>query len=259
MPHLPQSAALHGLPQPNYVSLIRVALPLLAGRRHELSDEEKAELALHSGVATDHALLAYYAELYGECLRFAHAQIWPEIDEHFDAVMDEELYTLTPVKAVRHLVGTTYRRFQLHPTEVGFIVADNVARRDSAPMAAVSLESSPVILQLDRVLMRGHDIGAFRYGVSAEDLYVIIVALCSFPVAHGPAFHALYGMDSSDATNAAGMSKLTEDAVLAFLTTTMPTTQGSSYTHSSQSHTSSEGLPSSVAASLYASEHHDWD
>ncbi|MCX2163346.1 hypothetical protein [Corynebacterium auriscanis] len=259
MSNLPQSAARYGLPSGDYLRLMTEALPLLAGRREEVSEQEKEELAHRSGVPATQRPLADIAELYGECLRFAHAQIWPELDENLDAVMDEELYTLTPVNALRHLVSTTFHRFHQHPAEVAFIVADNVGRRESKEIPTVELEQSPVILQLDRVLMRGHDIGAFRYGVSAEDLYVIIVALCSFPVAHGPAFHALYGMNASDEANRQGMSKLTEDAVLAFLTTTMPTSQGSSYTHSSQTHTSSVGLPSSVAASLYATEHHDWE
>ena len=259
MLHLPQSAAQYGLSQAQYLKLMNAALPLLAGRRQELSKQEKEQLARAGGVTANHRPLSDFAELYGECLRFAHAQIWPETDEHLDAVMDEELYTLTPVKAVRHLIGSTYRRFQQQPAAVAFIVADNVARRSPNNLPATALESSPVILQLDRVLMRGHDIGAFRYGVSAEDLYVIIVALCAFPISHGPGFHELYGMDATDETNAAGMAKLAEDAVLAFLTTTMPTSQGSSYTHSSQTHASSGGLPSSVAASLYATEQTDWE
>lgn len=259
MAHLPQSAAQYGLRSEQYSRLLKVALPMLTGRQDPLGEQEKAKLESLSGVPAGQRPLNNYRELYGECLRFAHAQIWPETDENHDAVMDEELYTLTPVQAVRHLVSTTYRRFQQHPAEVAFIVADNIARRRSAAVPDFALEASPVILQLDRVLMRGHDIGAFRYGISAEDLYVILVSLCSFPVAHGPAFHALYGMNATDPTNVAGMTKLTEDAVLAFLTSTMPTTQGSSYTHSSQSHSSSEGLPSSVAATLYASEHHPWE
>lgn len=259
MPHLPQSATQYGLSQPQYLKLMHAALPLLTGRQYELSKQEIEELSQTSGVASDRRPLRDFAELYGECLRFAHAQIWPETDEHLDAVMDEELYTLTPVNAVRHLIGSTYRRFQQHPSAVAFIVADNVVRSNPNSLPPVSLDPSPVILQLDRVLMRGHDIGAFRYGVSAEDLYVMIIALCAFPISHGVGFHELYGMDATDETNAAGMTKLAEDAVLAFLTTTMPTSQGSSYTHSSQTHASLGGLPGSVAASLYATEHSDWE
>ena len=94
-----------------------------------LGRTRKAKLESLSGVPAGQRPLNNYRELYGECLRFAHAQIWPETDENHDAVMDEELYTLTPVQAVRHLASTTYRRFQQHPAEVAFIVADNIARR----------------------------------------------------------------------------------------------------------------------------------
>ena len=51
--------------------------------------------------------------------------------------------------------------------------------------------------------------------------------------------------------NRRGLVELTCDAVLAFLTTTMPTEQGSSYTHSSHS----AAVGSSVAASLYSTDH----
>jgi hypothetical protein len=109
------------------------------------------------------------------------------------------------------------------------------------------LESSPVVLQIDRVLMRGQDYGAFRPGISAEDVYVLITSLCCFPASQGTTFHTHYGTDLDNAQTVDGLEKLACDAVLAFLTTSMPTTQGSSYTHASPTKTT----PSSVSASLY--------
>ncbi|WOH93922.1 hypothetical protein [Corynebacterium urealyticum] len=108
----------------------------------------------------------------------------------------------------------------------------------------------PVILQIDRALLRGHDLGAFRTGVSAEDVYILILGLSGFATLHRNTFYALYGMDVREPHNESGVTELACDAVVAFLTTPMRTRQDNSYTHSSPS----EIVGESVAASLYDSE-----
>ena len=60
-------------------------------------------------------------------------------------------------------------------------------------------------------------------------------------------------MDSSTPENEDGLRTLTCDAVIAFLTTTMPTNQGASYTHASHSSV----IGTSVAASLYNHARHE--
>lgn len=247
-PHLPLSAGRYELSRPEYIAVMNAALPRLVILGSRLSPEDLREVAVAAGVEPASALLESGTVLYEEALRFAHSSLWPVI-----AMDTEEFLAMTPADALRALVRATYRRFRTHTDAVRLIAAENVFAHPNSPLRAGLLEESPVILHLDRVLMRGHDVGAFREGVSAEDVYVVILSLCSFAATQAATFHALYGMNAFDERNTEGLMELTADAVVAFLTTTMPTNQGTSYTHSSVS----AAVGASVAARLYSAEHGD--
>ncbi|MBC2681085.1 hypothetical protein GSS87_01420 [Corynebacterium sp. 4HC-13] len=236
-----------GLKKADYVSVMRHSLPILARSGTAISSQSLHEIGNAVGVSPSCPLLRHPQRLYEEGLRFAMAQIWPPADApELDGLAD-----LIPADAVRNFVSATFRRFQAHPDCLRLLIAENLFNTLDLPRRVGVMEDSPVVLQLDRLLMRGYDVGAFREGISAEDLYVVILSLCAFPVASGSTFHALYGMNVSDPANAEGLEKLIVDNVVAFLTSTMPTSQGSSYTHSSQS----PGMGSSVAAHLYSREY----
>jgi hypothetical protein len=160
--------------------------------------------------------------------------------------MDVEDYS--PAEAVRALVRTAYRRHRAHPDAVRLILTENIQGHAHVTGRPETLESSPVVLQIDRVLMRGQDFGAFRPGISAEDVYVLITSLCTFPAAQGSTFHGHYATDVDYGPTVDGLEMLACDTVLAFLTTSMPTDQGSSYTHASPT----VMTPGSVSASLYS-------
>lgn len=246
MPSLPNSAARYEMAASQYRSALEAVLPAAARAGYHFTEADIVTAARAAGIAPTHDLFANTRELYHEALRYAHALIWPEWSQDEALALEK----MIPGEAVRRFVDVTMRRFHDHPDAVRLIVSENMFNRSDLSSTVGVLEDSPVVLMIDRMLMRGHDVGAFRTGVSAEDVFVLVTALCAFPLTQGHAFHALYGMNITDAQNSVGMTLMASDAVVAFLSTTMDTTQGASYTHSSHSHS----MGSSVAASLYSSE-----
>ncbi|MGJ0182989.1 TetR family transcriptional regulator [Corynebacterium glyciniphilum] len=234
---LPSSHRRYDCPPDEYRLILDTAIPELV--RSGLSADTR-DIAVGAGVPPTHPLLRDTRVLYDEAIRFAFRRLWPRPE-------DLDVERLVPAEAVRSLVRTAYRRHRANPDAVRLIISENVLSRTHLEGRSDVLESSPVVLQIDRVLMRGQDYGAFRPGISAEDVYVLITSLCCFPASQGTMFQLLYGTDMDHAATVDGLEKLACDTVLAFLTTSMPTTQGSSYTHAAPTTTT----PSSVSASLY--------
>ncbi|WP_231913308.1 hypothetical protein [Corynebacterium jeikeium] len=248
-PHLPASAAWYGLGEQQYIQAMNTAVTIAIRVGAAFTPEHLVAIAQAARLPQNCELLDSPARLYEEALRYAHSSIWPvSLNGYDNPEMDS-----SPVREMRKFVAATYTRFATHPDAVRLIVAENLLGDPELVHRIGVLEDSPVVLHLDRVLMRGHDIGSFRNGVSAEDTYALITALCSFAVTQGPTFHSLYGMDPTAPDNEDGLRNLTCDAVIAFLTTTMPTDQGASYTHASHSSV----IGSSVAASLYHHARHE--
>ncbi|MGO1949739.1 MAG: TetR family transcriptional regulator [Mycobacteriaceae bacterium] len=235
--NLPGTFRRYGCSPEDYRLVLDTAIPELV--RSGLS-ADTGDIAVGAGISPSHPLLRDTQVLYDEALRYAFRLIWPRPED-----MDVE--QLVPAEAVRTLVRTAYRRHRAHPDAVRLIITENIAGHGHVGGRSDVLESSPVVLQIDRVLMRGQDYGAFRPGISAEDVYVLVTSLCCFPVSQGTTFHNHYGTDLDHSSTVDGLEKLVCDTVLAFLTTSMPTNQGSSYTHAVPTKTT----PSSVSASLY--------
>ena len=244
---LPATWSDWGLSEEQYVELMNFALPVLARSGIELGEPVLQDLAKAARIEPTARILQDPRQLYEEALRFSFRQLWPSEQQLEDT---SDLDDAIPADALRALVIGTYRRYRAHPDAVRLIITENLFSIADVAQRPGVLEESPVALQMDRVLMRGHDVGAFRERVSAEDLYIVILSLSVFPMASGSTFHSLYGMNATDEVNTAGLEALVADTVLAFVTTNMPTSQGSSYTHSSLS----PSVGSSVAARLYSRE-----
>ncbi|MGO1464515.1 MAG: TetR/AcrR family transcriptional regulator, partial [Candidatus Corynebacterium faecigallinarum] len=210
---LPGTHRRYGCSVEDYRLVLDTAIPELV--RSGLAAETR-DIAVGAGVSPNHPLLRDTQVLYDEALRYAFRLIWPRPE-------DLDVENLVPAEAVRTLVRTAYRRHRAHPDAVRLIVTENIAGYGHVGGRHDVLESSPVVLQIDRVLMRGQDYGAFRPGISAEDVYVLITSLCCFPASQGTTFHTHYGTDLDNAQTVDGLEKLACDAVLAFLTTSMPT------------------------------------
>lgn len=235
---LPDTFRRYGCSIDEYRLILDTALPELVRSGLQANT---GDIAVGAGVPADHPLLSDVEGLYDEALRYAFRLIWPRPSD-----MDVEDYS--PAEAVRALVRTAYRRHRAHPDAVRLILTENIQGHAHVTGRPEALEPSPVVLQIDRVLMRGQDFGAFRPGISAEDVYILITSLCTFPAAQGSTFHGHYATDVDYGPTVDGLEMLACDTVLAFLTTSMPTGQGSSYTHASPTIMT----PGSVSASLYS-------
>lgn len=246
---LPASADRYELSPSDYVAAMTAALPLLSQSGTSLSHADLAAIAEAGNLPPQHSLVNNTQALYEEALRFALSTLWPTntpVDSSSKLPEDIRI----PAEALRQLVTDTMQRFQANPEAVRLLIMENMFNLADVDTRMDVLEQSPVILQLDRVLMRGHDLGAFRTGVSAEDVYALLLSIASFSVSHRHTFFALYEMDADQPHNRDGLIKLACDAVLAFLTIPLPSTSASSYTHYSPNELS--GAP--VSASLYGSE-----
>lgn len=227
---------------------MNLALPIATEHGLYSTMQERASIAKVIQASPHLPLFKDATLFYTEALRYAHSLLWPPATNSPESrEAREHIGKITPAEAVRGFVSECYSRCVRKPDAVKLIVAENLFNRLSLRERHDILEASPVILHLDNVLMRGHDIGAFRYGISAEDVYLVITALCAFHVTHGASFSALYGMDTHDERNTEGILRIACDTVLAFLTTNMSTEHETSYTHSS--HTAHHG------AALYSMDH----
>lgn len=140
-----------------------------------------------------------------------------------------ELETTVPVDGVRKVVEVIYRQFQTHPNAARLFLMENLYGYGEIDTAKAFTEQSSVLLQMDKLLMLGQDAGAFRPGISALDVYILIASICMFRVSNRNTFLMLYKTDLLSEENTDGMLRLCTDAALSFLTSNMPNTGGMSY------------------------------
>jgi len=92
-----------------------------------------------------------------------------------------DLGSRDPDEAMRHLARFTWNYFQKHPEFLSILNTENLMRgkyiRNSPKIIALH---SPMISLLADTLRRGVEIGEFRDGVDAVDLYISIAALGFF-------------------------------------------------------------------------------
>src|SRR5690606_10430194 len=73
------------------------------------------------------------------------------------------------------------------------------------------------------------DSGAFRPGISATDLYLLMTSMTLLPVSTHNITQSLFNVDLYAKENVAGLHRLVVDMVLAFLTSNIPDSGHQSY------------------------------
>ena len=140
-----------------------------------------------------------------------------------------ELDSSVPVEGVRKLVDALFDRFVGNPDAVCLLLMENVHHvLDTTELAPLTDESS-MTLHLDRLLMLGQDAGAFRPGISADDIFLLISSVAFYRTANRDLTVNLFGVDMMNEENTAGMHRFVVDAVLAFLTSNIPDSGYRSY------------------------------
>ncbi|ALC06543.1 transcriptional regulator [Corynebacterium deserti GIMN1.010] len=140
-----------------------------------------------------------------------------------------QLDSAVPVDGVRKIVEAFYNCITEHPAAVRLLLLENLHRYGGVEAAAALTDESNVLLHMDKLLMLGQDAGAFRPGISAEDVMVLISSLAYYSVSNRDSLHILYGVDLGTEANVDGMRRFVVDAVLAFLTSNIQNSGSSSY------------------------------
>ncbi|MER0100992.1 TetR/AcrR family transcriptional regulator [Corynebacterium sp. KPL2734] len=158
---------------------------------------------------------------------------------------DLELDSAVPVEGVRKLVDWIFWQYVNHPEAIRMMTwetAQSIVGSSTNPVA----DFSGVALHLDRLLMLGQDAGAFRPGISTNDIFTIIASLTSYRVTNRAMMDNLLGVDMSSQANIDGLHRLTVDTVLAFLTANIPDSGHESYLVPSDADEGDEASPQDI-------------
>ncbi|APT83265.1 TetR/AcrR family transcriptional regulator [Corynebacterium ammoniagenes] len=134
-----------------------------------------------------------------------------------------------PVEGMRKLVDCLFDLSMNNQDSLRMLVEENTHPvLDTAELTEIA-DVSSVMLHLNRLLMLGQDSGAFRPGISANDLYLLITSMTLLPVATHGSTQNLFGVDLYSDENIRGLHRLVVDMVLAFLTSNIPDSGHQSY------------------------------
>lgn len=144
------------------------------------------------------------------------------LEEAYGGMRDAEgalrLDELPPAEAVRRLVETTFDHHASHPEFVRLVSGENIegARAVSAS-ATIKQRNAAVIGTVATLLRRGEAEGAFRPGVDALDLHMLISAFCFYRVSNRHTLRAIFGEDPTAPGRAEAHRNMIVEAVLRFL------------------------------------------
>lgn len=140
-----------------------------------------------------------------------------------------QLDSAVPVEGVRKTVEAVYNCIIDNPAAIRLLLMENLHNYGGVENAAALNDESNLLLNLDKLLMLGQDAGAFRPGISAEDVLVLISSLGYFKVSNQLSMDHLFDVDMNSEANTEGLRRLVVDTVLAFLTSTLSNPNSDSY------------------------------
>ena len=159
----------------------------------------------------------------------------------FDQVVID---SAVPVEGMRKLVDCLFDLFVKNPDAVRLIVEENAHPVFDAAENPAIADISSVMLHINRLLMLGQDSGAFRPGISANDLYLLITSMMLLPITTHNITRNLFSVDLTSTDNVRGLHRLVVDMVLAFLTANIPDSGHQSYLEEESSESESDSTSS---------------
>lgn len=203
-------------------AVIDAALELFA--RDGYADTKMEAVAKRAGISKRmvHYHFGDKKGLYVQALARAVERLTPP-----QAVLERQ--SEVPVEGMRRFVDSMFHSFLENPDSVRLLLKENLAPALNRQETAAQRRSNEVTLNLERILLFGQDAGAFRPGISAEDVLSLIVSLCEFHVVHAKNAYAIGRVDFANRRNVDGMRRLIIDTVLAFLTSNIPHSGYESY------------------------------
>ena len=155
-----------------------------------------------------------------------------------------EVNSSVPVEGLRTLVDWIFRQHIKHPEAIRMLTMESShgVLESSHPLVDIS----EISLHLDKLLMLGQDSGAFRPGISANDIFTLITALSMYRVTNHAMMSNLLDIDMHTHNNTEGLHRMAVDAVLAFLTANIPDTGFESYLSQNGTELEAESAPLDV-------------
>ncbi|MEO3475843.1 TetR/AcrR family transcriptional regulator [Roseomonas sp. CAU 1739] len=113
-----------------------------------------------------------------------------------DAEAALNLNDLPPAEALRRLVETTFDHHAAHPEFVRLVSVENIHEaKIVASSPTIRARNAAVIGSLRDLLERGEREGAFRPGLDALDLHMLISSFCFHRVSNRHTLTAIFGRD----------------------------------------------------------------
>ncbi|MDK4301929.1 TetR/AcrR family transcriptional regulator [Corynebacterium propinquum] len=134
-----------------------------------------------------------------------------------------------PAECMAHIVHALFTQLDTHRDAVALLAVESLHPVLEAGTTTTMMESSELGLHLDRVLLRGQEAGAFRPGISAQDVFYLVISLSFSRLNHRHLMAMTTRVDTLSAANTAGVRRLVVDAVLSFLTSNIADSEHESY------------------------------
>jgi AcrR family transcriptional regulator len=196
----------------------RTRREILAAARQEFAENGLSGArvdAIAARMKTNKRMIYYYfgskEGLYLAALEEVYADI-RRMEQELD------LESLTPADAVRRMIEFTFDYQEAHPDFIRMVSIENIHNgRHLAKSERLRNLNTSVIQQLDAILQRGRDQGAFRSDIGPVDLHMLISAFCFFRVSNRHTFGALFGWDLSAPELRKRHKRMIGDAILGLL------------------------------------------
>lgn len=135
-----------------------------------------------------------------------------------DAEAALDLGGLAPTDALRRLVEVTFDHHAAHPEFVRLVSVENIQDgRNVAASNVIRERNAAVISTLRSLIARGEEDGAFRPGLDALDLHMLISAFCFYRVSNRYTLRAIFGRDGRLPDVAAAHRRMITEAVLRYV------------------------------------------
>ncbi len=132
---------------------------------------------------------------------------------------DLQLADMSPIEALRTLIGSTFDHDEKNPEFVRLVSIENIHHANhmkrSAEIGELNLS---IVRTISEILERGRSEGVFRREVDAIDLHMLVSAFCFFRVSNRHTFGTIFHRDLSEPNLYVRHKQMIADAVIAYVT-----------------------------------------
>jgi AcrR family transcriptional regulator len=144
------------------------------------------------------------------------------LEEMYGGMRDAEqalpLTRLPPALALQRMVETTFDHHAAHPEFVRLVSVENIHEaRNVAASPEIIKRNAAVIGTLRDLIARGEREGAFRPGLDALDLHMLISSFCFYRVSNRHTLTAIFGRDLLAPASVAAHRRMIVEAVLRYV------------------------------------------